>query len=157
MENPDLFDGTSNYLCGTINNIHEQSMKHPDRHTRRQSTQEIENKLIDITVGENKGKKLPDENDGEVRVGVPDMDSHESNRNSPDRRQVKKPKQKAYAEKKVHGLFEQSPSSTVKALQRKLDQVRSPSDSKVSGSQTEDDMSQSSIPQAHKEYEKILQ
>ena len=30
------------------------------------------------------------------------------------------------------GLFEQSPSSTVKDLQRKLDQIQSPSESKVS-------------------------
>ena len=43
------------------------------------------------------------------------MDSHESNRGSPERRQVKKPK-KLDGEAKVHGLFEQSPSSTVKAL-----------------------------------------
>ena len=49
-----------------------------------------------------------------------------------------------------------SPSSTFKDLQRKLDQVQSPSESKVSDSHTTDQISQSSIPQAHREYEKIL-
>ena len=57
------------------------------------------------------------------------------------------------------GLFEQSPSSTVKDLQRKLDQIQSPSDSKVSDSQDQsmtDNFTETSIPQAHREYEKIL-
>ena len=53
-------------------------------------------------------------------------------------------------------MFEKSPSSTYKDLQRKLELIQSPSESKVSESQTDDQGSQSSIPQAHREYEKIL-
>lgn len=50
------------------------------------------------------------------------------------------------------GLFERSPSSTAKALQRKLDQVRSPSDSENS----DEESVGSVIPPAHKEYENML-
>lgn len=45
------------------------------------------------------------------------------------------------------GLFEKSPSSTVKDLQRKLDQIGSPSDSKNSSSEEESE--NSLIPPAH--------
>jgi hypothetical protein len=48
-------------------------------------------------------------------------------------------------------IFEKSPTSSVQDLQRKLDMVASPSDSKQCSSVTE-----SSIPRAHKEYEKML-
>ena len=86
------------------------------------------------------------------------MDSAEGDRQSPDPKDGKKKvkKDNNQDKNKQLGLFEQSPSSSVKDLQRKLDQVVSPSDSKVSESQTGDEQSQSSIPQAHKEYEKIL-
>jgi hypothetical protein len=48
-------------------------------------------------------------------------------------------------------IFEKSPASSVQDLQRKLDMVASPSDSKQCSSVTG-----SSIPAAHKEYEKML-
>jgi hypothetical protein len=48
-------------------------------------------------------------------------------------------------------IFEKSPASSVQDLQRKLDMVASPSDSKQCSS-----VSDSSIPAAHREYEKIL-
>lgn len=47
------------------------------------------------------------------------------------------------------GLFEESPSSTVKDLQRKLDQINSPSESKVSTQQEQsltEDYTETSIP-----------
>jgi len=87
MEDPDLFDGSSNYLKGTINR-HEKSEKSPFMQIKR-STHEIENKLIEINVGGNNIKTL-DDNDGEV-IGMPEMDSHEGDRISPERR-VKKTK-----------------------------------------------------------------
>jgi len=49
-------------------------------------------------------------------------------------------------------IFEKSPASTTRDLQRKLDMIASPSESKQYSSVTE-----SSIPVAHREYEKILQ
>jgi hypothetical protein len=48
-------------------------------------------------------------------------------------------------------IFEKSPSSSVQDLQRKLELIASPSESKVCSSITD-----SSIPAAHKEYEKVL-
>lgn len=152
IDNPDLYDGSSNFLKGTINR-HEQSEKSPFR--KRRSTHEIENKHINIDVGGQKNYKTSfDADDGQV-IGMPEIDSREGDRIIPDKRQDKKkmPLENNLEEKNL-GLFEQSPSSTVKDLQRKLDQVMSPSDSKVSQL---DDNSQSSIPLAHKEYEKILQ
>ena len=78
MENPGLFDGSSNYLQGSINR-HERSDKSPFRKGKRQGTQEIgiENKHIDIHVGSAQlVVHIPmDEVDGEVRVGMPEMDS----------------------------------------------------------------------------------
>ena len=48
-------------------------------------------------------------------------------------------------------IFEKSPASSVQDLQRKLDLVASPSESKQCSTITE-----SSLPAAHREYEKIL-
>ena len=85
-------------------------------------------------------------------MGVPEMDSHEGDRQgSPVKRTNnhgaadKKVKEggngKGEGEEKELGLFEMSPSSTFKDLQRKLDQVQSPSESKVSESHTTDQIS----------------
>ena len=73
IENPGLFDGTSNYLQGSINR-HERSFKSPPYRKaagKRKGTQEIciENKHIDIHVGS------AGEIDGEIGVGMPEMDS----------------------------------------------------------------------------------
>ena len=65
-------------------------------------------------------------------------------------------KQNQSVDKVAIGLFEQSPSSTVQDLERKLQMIRSPSESKVSQSGVEDTESESSIPPAHREYEKLL-
>ena len=151
IDNPDLYDDSSNFLKGTINR-HEQSERSPFK--KRRSTHEIENKHININVGANNNLKTSFDDDNDQIIGMPEIDSREGDRIIPDKRQDK---QKMAIEKNLEeknkGLFEQSPSSTVKDLQRKLDQVMSPSDSKVSQL---DDNSQSSIPLAHKEYEKIL-
>ena len=102
------------------------------------SSVEIDNKHIDIHMGANKLLVPSDSVDGEVRVGVPDMDSHEGDRDTGDKQRNSKkpslPKKRDKEDGKNLGLFEKSPSSTFKDLQRKLDQVRSPSDSKVSDS-----------------------
>ena len=50
-------------------------------------------------------------------------------------------------------IFEKSPASTTRELQRKLDMIASPSESK----QYYSSVTESSIPLAHREYEKILQ
>jgi|688.fasta_scaffold93839_1 hypothetical protein len=60
----------------------------------------------------------------------------------------------AFNEVSQVGLFEKSISSTFKDLQRKLDQINSPSDSKSSASEQESNTS--IIPPAHREYEKML-
>jgi hypothetical protein len=52
------------------------------------------------------------------------------------------------------GLFDPSPSSTVKELQRKLDEVVAPSDSENDAEDS--DSHCSPIPPAHHEYEKML-
>jgi len=52
MENPGLFDESSNYLQGTINR-HEQSQPFTKgKAAVKRGTQEIENKHIDIKIGE---------------------------------------------------------------------------------------------------------
>lgn len=53
MENPGLFDESSNYLQGTINR-HEQSQPFATKGkvAVKRGTQEIENKHIDIKIGE---------------------------------------------------------------------------------------------------------
>lgn len=61
----------------------------------------------------------------------------------------------AFNEVSQVGLFEKSISSTVKDLQRKLDQINSPSNSKSSESEPEESNT-SVIPPAHREYEKML-
>ena len=90
MENPGLFDGSSNYLHGSINR-HERSDQAPFKKGKRQGTQEIgiENKHIDIHVGSVQlvAPKPMDDVDGEVRVGMPEMDSQEGDRLSPEKRQ----------------------------------------------------------------------
>ena len=52
-------------------------------------------------------------------------------------------------------MFENSQTSTIKVMQEKLDQVCSPFESK-SASQSQTEESFSSIPMAHREYEKNL-
>ena len=97
IDNPGLFDGSSNYLHGSIDR-HERSDKNPFRKGAKQlkGTQEIgiENKHIDIHVGSAQlaPHKPIDEVDGEVRVGMPEMDSQEGDRSSPDKRHNQKNK-----------------------------------------------------------------
>ena len=118
MENPGLFDETSNYLRGSIDR-HERSMRSPvnkkgAKHLKR-GTQEIGNKHIDIHIGET--DLDIEDNDGEVRVRMPEMDSEERDRSPGDKNALKIAK-KPDAEKdgKNLGLFEKSPSSTFKDL-----------------------------------------
>ena len=88
MENPDLFGDSSQLLPRSINR-HERSAKSPIIPRKRNSTASIENKQIDVRVRPigNREEGSKEDDDGQVLVVMPEMDSQEGGeRSSPDKR-----------------------------------------------------------------------
>ena len=97
MENPDLFGDSSQLLPRSINR-HERSAKSPIIPRKRNSTEAIENKQINVQVRPivNREEGSKEDTDGQVLVVMPEIDSQEGGeRSSPDKRKSKKKPNKA--------------------------------------------------------------